>query len=77
MIAIQLEGRCEVRGHPWEVAPYVCAVQHFRFPIVRQSDNEIVALCARPQWEDLCEAVRRSGCGACKVVFPIGMRGRA
>ncbi len=56
--AKQLEGRCEVSGQPWEVAPYREAIRRIGWHVVRESDTQIVALCSKPQWADLCASVR-------------------
>lgn len=56
--ARQLEGRCEVSGQPWEVEPYRAVIHRLRWHVVRENDTEIVALCSRPQWADLCASVR-------------------
>ena len=53
MIRRQSQGQCEVRGHPWEVAPYRAAIQRMRLHVIEESDMHVMALCSKPQWADV------------------------
>lgn len=59
--AQQLHGVCRIQGQPWEVAPYRRVIRTFlgRASVVEDTERQVVALCSRPQWEDVRYRVRR------------------